>query len=349
MKAPALTDREREILAAVVRQYIEAGDPVSSLRLTHSGLFGVSSATLRHGLSSLETKGYLRQPHTSAGRVPTDVGYRAYVDSLLEDRHRRRPRPRVGARLGPATTVDDVLSSVSHELSRLSHHVGFAVAPAADEGALRQIEFVSLGASRVLVIVVTAGGQVSHKVVEPGESLGPAELQRAANYVNTEFGGLPMSRVRQALVDRLRQERVLCDALLARALRLTSATLDELSAPGVVHVQGTATLLAGEEGPDAAARLATLRALITMVEDKDRLVRLLNAYIDGPGIRIVIGAEHVAPDLRPLSLVASTYGDSGHGGTVGVIGPTRMHYYRAIAAVDGMVEALDRLLPRTRL
>src|SRR5215204_5252386 len=126
---PELPERDRRILGVLVQGYIHDGEPVSSLWLASRG-FGVSSATLRNVLSRLEEQGYVRQPHTSAGRVPTDLGYRAYVDQLLAERRASRPGPRVEARLRQAGTVDDLLSHVSHEVSRASHHVGFAIAPA---------------------------------------------------------------------------------------------------------------------------------------------------------------------------------------------------------------------------
>ncbi len=342
---PELSDRERRILALLAREYIETGAAVSSRRLASMGSLGLSSATVRHVLATLEESGYVHQPHTSAGRVPTDLGYRCYVDMLLQDRRGIRPA-RVKARLFEGT-IDDVLSNVSHELSRVCHHVGFALAPASDTAILHRIEFVPMGAARVLVVLVDRSGQVSHKIIEPEEPIGPSQLQQAANYLNTEFSGLPLPDVRAAVLERLQEERSLYDALLARALRLASTTLEDLPLQNTIFIQGASSLL-DEAGQDPSRlSLSTLRALLKMIEEKHRLVRLLNRYIDAPGLMVVIGGEHAAPDLRSFSLVASTYSEGDRAGTVGVIGPTRMRYSRAISMVDGIADSLSRTWVRT--
>ncbi len=340
---PELAERDRRILAAVVQAYIEQGEPVSSLWLASRG-FGVSSATLRSTLARLEELGYLHQPHTSAGRVPTDRGYRSYVDLLLSERRSSRPTPHVEARLRLADTAGDLLSHVSQEISRASHQLGFAIAPPADTTTLEHLDFVPLDSGKILVIVVSAGGNVSHKVIEPSETFGPIELQEAANYLNSEFKGRSLVDVRHAVLERLRGERILYDALMARALRLASATLEGMDAEPVVFIQGTSLLLdeVGTDDPDAA--LKTLRTLLRMIEEKTRLVRLLDDYISGDGLTVVIGSEHHTPDLQRFSLVASAYSD-GHGtGAVGVIGPTRMRYSRAINAVDSLSKAIGRMV-----
>ncbi|MGH7340902.1 MAG: heat-inducible transcriptional repressor HrcA, partial [Candidatus Rokuibacteriota bacterium] len=162
------------------------------------------------------------------------------------------------------------------------------------------------------------------------------------NYLNTEFAGLPLPDVRAAVIARLEQERTLYDELLARALRLARSTLEEMPKQHTFHVEGAASLLGGTAHEGVS--LATLRALLEMLEEKERLVHLLNQYIDGPGLTVVIGAEHTAPDLRRFSLIASTAVDGTSIRTVGVIGPTRMHYSRAIAFVDGTSQAVSRVL-----
>lgn len=340
-----LVDRSRRLLTMLVREYIDSGEPVASQVLARRSGLGVSSATVRNILAQLEEDGYLHQPHTSAGRVPTDRGYRVFVDMLLEGRKWARPPVAVETRLRQqaerSPLVDDVLASASHLVSRAARHIGFALSgsPAA---VLQRIEFVVLGGSRVLVVVVSRGNQVTQKVVDAGEDVRPDDLVHAANYLNSEFSGLPLTAVREAVLGRLQQERILYDQLLARALRLAQSTLADMPRHQAFHVEGAASLLDGNAQPRVS--LATLRALLEMMEEKERMFHLLNEYIDGPGLTVVIGAEHAAPDLRSFSLVASTAIDGASIRTVGVIGPTRMHYSRTIALVHGTTQAVSRVL-----
>jgi heat-inducible transcriptional repressor len=343
MRHPELSERDRQILGAVVSAYIEQREPVSSLWLA-KGRIGVSSATLRNVLARLEEQGYVRQPHTSAGRVPTDLGYRTYVDAVLAERRASRPAPNIEARLRRAGTVDNLLEYVSQEVSRASHQVGFALAPAAEKTTLEHLNFVPLDGGKILVVVVAAGGHVSHKVIEPGEQYDATELQQAANYLNSEFKGRTLVDVRQAVLERLREERTLYDALLARALRLASTTLAEIDSEPAVFVQGTSLLLddLGSDDPDVT--LEALRTLLQMIEEKTRLIRLLDEYIGSDGLTVVIGSEHHSTELQRFSLVFATYSDGRSTGAVGVIGPTRMHYSRAINAVDSMSRVVARLV-----
>jgi heat-inducible transcriptional repressor len=330
------------VLAALVRQYIASGEPVaSSLLVTAAGL-GVSSATVRNTLALLEDEGYVSQPHTSAGRVPTDRGYRFYVDLLLEQKRTRRRSSVVEARLRRDTSsvlLDSLLPQVSHVLSQASHGVGFAIPPAHEAAVFDRVEFVPLSASRVLVVIIARGGHVMQKVIETNEPLHADDLRQAANYLNAEFSGLPLHRAREAVLERIREERLLYDALMARAMRLASSTFTDLPDDRAIYVEGAASLLDATQ-----LTVGTLQALVQMIEEKQRLVRLLNEYIDGPGLTVVIGVEHADPHLRPFSLIVSTFDDGTGTGTVGVIGPTRMRYSRAIAVVDGAAQAVSRVL-----
>ncbi|HIE94485.1 MAG TPA: heat-inducible transcription repressor HrcA [Acidobacteria bacterium] len=341
-----LSARARGVLAALVQEYIDHGTPVSSRWLAEHGGFGLSSATVRHILASLEEAGLVWQPHTSSGRVPTDLGYRSFVDLLLEHRLAARSTSAVEARLRQAGSVKGVLSNVSHELSRVSHHLGFALAPTNEVVGFDHIEFVPLEGTRILVLVAAEGQQACHKVVDIGERVRRSELEQGAQYLNREFRGLTLGEVRTLVIEHLREEQVLCDALLSRSLRLASSTLEEMVPRDNVFVDGATALfdeVSDDEGP---VPLATFRALLEMVQEKHRLVRLLSEYLDvDPGsLTVVIGAEHTAVDLQPFSLIASTYFDGRQTGTVGVIGPRRMRYSRAIAAVDSVSQAVSRVL-----
>lgn len=346
MTSPALSDRTRRILAALIREYIETGEPVASAALTRRAGLSVSSATVRNVLAQLEEMGFVWQPHTSAGRVPTDLGYRFYVDLLLEARRASKDAAGVEARLrqqaGDAPLIDDLLSSASHVLSAVSRHVGFAIAPPNAQAVFHRIEFVPLSGQRILVVLVARGNQVSQKTIDVGEAITQAELEKAANFLNREFSGRTLEEVREGVLTRLREERTLYDQLLGLALRLASSSFATTDQP-MVSIDGTSSLL--EEVVRASGlSLPALRALLTMVEEKQRLVRLLNEYIDGPGLTVVIGTEHSDPELRPFSLIASTYYDGRSTGLVGVIGPTRMRYSRTIDVVENAAKAVGKVL-----
>jgi heat-inducible transcriptional repressor len=336
-------DRSKRVLAALVREYIASGEPVASSLLVAAAGLGVSSATVRNILARLEDEGFVQQPHTSAGRIPTDRGYRFYVDLLLDSKRPSRMAQAVEARLRKDHgdgLLDSLLPQVSHMVSQASGHIGFAVRPAHEAAVFDRVEFIPLGGARVLVVIVAHGGHVIQKVIDVTESVSADDLRHSANYLNAEFSGLPLLRAREAVLERLNQERSLYDALLLRTMKLASITFADLPESRTLYVDGAASLLEETHG----LTLGALQELLQLIEEKQRLVRLLNEYIDGPGLTVVIGAEHPDPQLRSFSLIASTYGADGSTGTVGVIGPTRMRYPRAIDVVDGAAQAVSRVL-----
>jgi heat-inducible transcriptional repressor len=337
--------RHRRILASLVAGYIEQGEPVSSAWLAGHSALGLSSATVRHILASLEEQGLVRQPHTSAGRIPTDSGYRLYVDTLLESRRKARPSAEVEARLRRVATVSTLLEHASHELSRASQQVGFAIAPPNPTIRLHHLDFAVLEGTRVLVIVVGTGGHVIHKVIETDEPYGASVLTQAANYINSEFSGMTLPEARETIVRRLREERLLYDRLMKRSLELAQQGLEHAEPEERLHVQGASFLMEGlVDAADREDMVEALRVLFRMIEEKDHLVELLTRSIEASGLTIIIGSEHPSPNLRAFSLVASTVQDGDRTTTVGVIGPTRMRYQRAISIVDGVSQAVSRVL-----
>jgi heat-inducible transcriptional repressor len=268
------------------------------------------------------------------------------VDSLIGARKRTRPAADIEARLRRAGTGGDLLEHASHELSRASHHIGFAMARTEPAVRLRHIDFISLDGPRVLVVVVTTGGQILQKMVELDELSDATELTQAANYINATLQGLTLNDARAAIVERLGEERAFYDAIVARALRLAESGLAATAEAAPLHVQGAAMLFEEIAGTADAPHvtLETARTLIRIIEEKHRLVALLTECLDGLGLTVVIGTEHTSPDLQPFSVVASTYRDGDRTGLVGIIGPTRMRYHRAISAVDGLSQLMTRML-----
>lgn len=351
MATSDLNPRSGRVLTTVVREYIHTGEPVASVVVARRGSLGVSSATIRSVLARLEEQGFVRQPHTSAGRVPTDRGYRFYVDLLLESRRpgdRSAVADQIRQVASEESSFDRVLAQVSHVLSQDSHHVGFALAPATDDQRLQKIEFVSVGGSRVLVLTVAESGHVTQKIVETIDVLSPEELRRAAECVNREFSGLAIEDVRARILARLQTARGLYDRLHEHALQMADRALDARSREQTLYVDGTSSLLAEADASQQHAELSlrALRALVEMIEEKQRLVRLLSQYLEGPGLAVVIGAEHRLPDLKPFSLIAASYLDGRRSGSVGIIGPTRMRYSRAIGAVESAARAVGEALGR---
>ena len=326
MATSDLNPRSGRVLTTVVREYIHTGEPVASVVVARRGSLGVSSATIRSVLARLEEQGFVRQPHTSAGRVPTDRGYRFYVDLLLESRRpgdRSAVADQIRQVASEESSFDRLLAQVSHVLSQDSHHVGFALAPATDDQRLQ-------------------------KIVETIDVLSPEELRRAAECVNREFSGLAIEDVRARILARLQTARGLYDRLHEHALQMADRALDARSREQTLYVDGTSSLLAEAEASQQHAELSlrTLRALVEMIEEKQRLVRLLSQYLEGPGLAVVIGAEHRLPDLKPFSLIAASYLDGRRSGSVGIIGPTRMRYSRAIGAVESAARAVGEALGR---
>lgn len=337
---PDLPERDKRILGTLVQAYIDHGEPVSSLWLASRG-FGVSSATLRNVMVRLEELGFVWQPHASAGRVPTDLGYRCYVDQLLAERRAARTAPDVEERLRRAGTLEDILSHASQEISRASQQVGFAIVPAS-EPSFEHVDFVGLDGGRVLVVLVSSGGHISHQVIMPIETYSADELRHAANFLNTEFTGRSLSEVRQLVMDRLHEERTLYDELMARVLRLACRTLEGLEPQASIYIQGAALLFDSAAGDDPETTLATMRSLLRMIEEKTRLVQLIDACLD-TGLSVIIGTEHVDRELQPFSIVTSTYSDGRRRGAVGVIGRTRMRYAHAINVVDSLSRTINRV------
>src|SRR5438093_11367452 len=206
------TDRHKRVLAALFRELTTWGGPVASCRLVSAPGAGGPSATVRGILARLEEEGFVQQPHTSAGRIPTDRGYRFYVDLLLEVKRPNRTATAVEARLrreSPDRLLDSMLPQVSHVLSQASRSVGVAVGPAHEVAVFARVEFVPIAAARVLVVIVARGGHVVQKVIDTGEPLGADDLRQAANYLNAEFTGLPLHRAREAVLERIQAERLL--------------------------------------------------------------------------------------------------------------------------------------------
>jgi heat-inducible transcriptional repressor len=347
MGMSALDDRSREVLKSLIQDHIATGEPVGSESLSHRLYRSLSPATIRNIMADLERKGYLSQPHTSAGRVPTDEGYRFYVDSLMErmDLPRRDAEAvRHGLRARYAS-MDQVVENASHLLSSLSRNVGFVLTPAIAKATFRRIDLVKLPCPRILVVMVSSAGLVTNKVIEVEEDISSDALQACENYLNSNFEGMPLATIRERLLALMQEEKALYDLLLKHVISVGERAFTQGDTDGSVHLDGTANFLDKPEFED----IPRMRGLFKTFEEKQRLVRILNACIAGPGLQVVIGHENPEPDLRDMALVAAAYAVDGEGGWVlGVMGSMRMEYGRVVALVDHVAREVSQALTELR-
>ena len=339
---PGLDPREREILKSVIQAHIVTGEPIGSRTLSKETKLDLSAATIRNIMADLEERGLLSQPHTSAGRVPTDSAYRLYVDQLMGPVRMSASDAQAidEALLRTRGELPELLGEASRQLSRFSHHVGVALAPEFRTVVVEHLEFVRLEGSRVVAILVDRSGVVHNRMLEVAEPLDQGELDRIGRYLSEQFTGSTLPAMREALLRRMAEETATCDRLLARSLALGSRAIEAEAPAAGVFVEGASNLLAAPEFGD----IERLRALFRTLEEKGRLVELLGQLLHGAGVQIVIGRENPA-DLADCSVVASTYGVGDRVmGTVGIVGPTRMEYARAVALVDYLARILTRVL-----
>ena len=340
-----LNDRSREVFRRVVEGYLETGDPVGSRSLTRTLSEKVSAATIRNVMQDLEYLGLLGSPHISAGRVPTQMGLRMFVDGLLEVTDvSEQDRERLDATLASnERDVGGLLDRVGAALSGITQGASLVLAPK-HEAAIKHIEFVSLAPDRALVVLVFADGHVENRVFVPPMGQTPASMREAANFVNSIAEGRTLSDLRTAMEVELRARRQQIDAL-ARELVESGAALwqDEGQPYERLIVRGRANLLAGSA---EAEELDRIRALFDDLERKRDLVEFLELAEAGEGVRIFIGSENKLFSLSGSSLVVSPYmnADRKIVGAVGVIGPTRLNYGRIVPIVDYTAQLVGRML-----
>jgi heat-inducible transcriptional repressor len=363
-EAERISARQRAILTAVIESYIETGEPVGSAAIAASitqtnGATGVSSATVRNDMAELASAGLLEQPHTSAGRVPTAAAFRMYVDRLSAGGGARlsaETHDGVANRLRLASQIESsyagvsgtqaVLERTSHVLATVSSGVGVAVALVAGGDALEHVHFSRLGKGQVLAVVVTTSGLVRDRMLTLDVDPSIGELEAAAHFLNERFRGWSIEHVRAEIAALLEREQSEYQRLLS-AQRLWTAAMPE-GAPELpaVYVEGVANLL-GSSAVGSAQEIGRLRELLAALEEKQRLAQLLDAYIDArqESVRVIFDLEEHAPEMAGLVLIAAPARMAGESrGTVGVIGPKRIHYENTMAAVSYVAQVFERML-----
>jgi len=342
MASPSSTldPRARHLLRTLITRYIRDGEPVGSQTLArHAGL-DVSAATIRNILGDLEESGLLTSPHTSAGRIPTTQGYRMFVDSLVKMQPLREADvARLRAELPAGAGTQALLGNASELLSAMTHFVGVVGAPSREQFAFRHIDFVPLDGRRVLAILVFADNDVQNRVIEPRRAYEPSELERVANYLNSNFAGRPLSEIRATLLRDLRSTRSEMEGLLAHTVELAEHAL--MPADEDMVLAGQTRLMGVQDLSD----LDRLRELFEAFARKREILQLLERTLQAPGVRIFIGEETGLAPADGVSVVTAPYMAGGQVlGVLGVIGPTRMAYERVIPVVQAAADALGSAL-----
>jgi heat-inducible transcriptional repressor len=342
-----LSAREREVLDTVVEHYVHTGDPVGSRTLSKTNTEGLSPATIRSIMADLEEAGYLTHPHTSAGRVPTDLGYRHYVDALKGPRRlSSEERRQLSSTLLAAGGLDSLVARCCRLLAAATSQVSIGTVPDLSRTTYRHVELLKLSPERLLVLFVASSGRVHQSVIDARIPESQAELDRHARFLNEELEGRTLVEVRDRLAALMREERAAYDALARRALQLGAHYFtDTREVDGDLVIDGTERFLGRPDLSD----FDRMKALVVALEDKSRILRLLNACLLRPGLTTAIGSENAEPELAPYSLVAASYGlGERPAGALAVIGPTRMDYDRAIALVSYVAELLGSALASSR-
>lgn len=340
----ALGPRDREILKDIIHTFVSLGEPVSSRTVSKHVHHGLSAASIRNVMADLEEMGYLRQPHTSAGRVPTEAAYRLYVEALMTAENLSpRERRYIDEQLRDASgDGEQVMMAASHLLSELSNQAGVVLTPALADVVIKAICFAPLGGRKILCVLVSENGFIDNIVIEWSEELSHEDLGRISAYANANVVGMRLNEVRGRLLHLLAEEQRGLDHWLRQALALTHQAVKAKASHHNVLVEGTNSLL----GQPELADLERVRRMLGVFADKTRLVHILSQCLDSQGgVRVVLGHESEVTQELDFSLVATSYGN-GHEtlGALGVMGPSRMLYPRVVPLVSYLGEKVSQSL-----
>jgi len=337
-----LHERDKQILQSLIDEYILTAEPVGSRRISKKYHLDLSSATIRNVMADLEEMGFLHQPHTSAGRIPTDRGFRFYVDSILEIRELTRSEKEYIRKKYEISTMDisDVMKETSKALSKFSQSISIIVAPKFTSTVLRHLEFLKINENRVLVIFVSQSGIVQNKIIEVEEDISQDDLYQYSNYLNEMFAGLSLEEVKEKLIEEMTKEKAMYDELLSKALKLGEQALyGEEEAE--VYIEGKINIFNYPE----FVEIEKMRALFKAFEEKSKIVKLLNKSLVAKGVQIFIGSENQLQELQDCALITSSFSRGKQVlGTLGVIGPMRINYCKIIPVVDYTAKLIGKIL-----
>ena len=343
-----LSDRSREIFMKIVESYVETGDPIGSRSLSEQLSTNLSPATIRNIMADLENNGLLFAPHISAGRLPTDLGLKIFVDGLLEIGNLSpNERSNLESRLaGTGKSVEAMLEEAGKTLSGLSNCAGLVLAPTT-ESPLKHIEFINLSPGRALVVLVTAEGVVENRILEVPSDIPAFVFTEATNYLNARLVGHTLNEARSLIHSEIIESRVQLDKLSAKVVETGLATWagdkNTQTTLGTLIISGQVNLL---DDVNAIADLESIRRLFTALETDETMLRLLDLADSAEGVQIFIGADNELFDLSGCSFIVAPYHSSSSQfiGAIGIIGPTRMNYARIIPMVDYTAKLIGKLI-----
>lgn len=337
-----MAPRDFEILHSIVRSYIETGEPVASRTVSRGRRDGLSAATVRNVMADLADEGYLSQPHTSAGRVPTEKAFRSYVHSLVRGRLLGAELQRLRMELGQLDSVESRMEHSSHVLMEMTRGVGIAVAIPRIGRTLDHVELLDLGDRRVLMILVTGDRMVHNRVIAVEEPISADELTSIRNYINAMFCGWTMAEIRVELRRRLEQQSAAYDSILKKLTVLYSKGLLEFESMPEVYLEGASNLV----GLDLHLTREKLRELFRALEEKKRILELLEKFVEQPAgeVLVQVGLGEAHSSMRELSLIGVAVAlQGGLCAKIAVLGPMRMNYEKAISAVLHMGQAFQSI------
>ena len=335
--------RERQILTAVIETYLTTGEPVGSRTISHTNKDHLSAATIRNVMADLSEAGYLEQPHTSAGRVPTVEAYRYYVEQIAgKTQISRAEQDRLTESFKGVSDVQDFMERTSHVLALVSSGVGVAISISGKKNTLEHVYFTRLAGHRILAVVITTSGVVRDRVLRMERELSQQELEIAAKYINENFRGWTMESVQTELVKRLEEDKSRYDRMMQAVADLyKGGALHDTGSEHSVFVEGVANLVVSEGDKERLGQM--LRTL----EERQKVADLLSAYLDTrqEAVRVVVGLEEKIPEMRNFVLIGAParVGDEVIG-SMAVIGPTRMDYENTISAVSYIAKLFDKVL-----
>lgn len=338
-----LDERRKKILCAIIQSHIDLNIPIGSFFITQKFPVDLSPATIRNTMAKLEELGYITQPHTSAGRIPTEKGYKFYVNTLLEEQtlliNSELSNELDNNVLITGRDNSKIVKKATETLSLYSHYLAIAIPPKTEDMTIKHIKFIKYEEKKVLAVIVSEEGTINNKIIEIDKIYSQKQLDKVSSYLNSKFHGLTIKKVRDRITDQLYRDKIVCDQLVENLIALCKEIIMEEPHKLAFDVfSGTSNL------PDFAT-MKQIKEILKAIEDKQFMLKLLHQISGAQGTQVFVGMENIIPSLQELSMVISTYKDKKFvSGAIGIIGPTRMNYQKLIPLVDHTARVLTRLL-----